>query len=73
MATMGLGGGLEGEACFKRKFRWLLFVENPSPLSGQSDAVTILPPQKGARPNISFKEMQVEHLTETLWYPSKHR
>jgi hypothetical protein len=43
-----------------------MFIPNVS-----SEGTNVLPPQKAARPNIAFKEMSVEHLTETLWFPSK--
>ncbi len=33
--------------------------------------IETLPPLKSARPNISFKEMEVQHLTETIYYPQK--
>lgn len=63
---MGLGGGLQGNSCIKTKNRWLFFIPNVA-----SEGVYALPPKTAARPNIAFKEMQVEHLTETLFYPSK--
>lgn len=50
----------------KRKFRWLFKIENMT--TGNIDA---LPCMKAARPKITFKEMQAEHLNETISYPSK--
>lgn len=50
----------------KRKFRWMFTIE---PYIG--DSVSMLPPHKSARPNISFKEYQVEHLNETIYFPGK--
>lgn len=64
---MGLGG--IGESCFKRKFRWLMTIDGVAGDPGTG--INILPPVKSARPNVAFKEMAVEHLTETLYYPSK--
>lgn len=63
---MSLDFGLEADACFKRPFRWLFFVKDVS-----ASGVDALPPQKAARPVLAFKETQVEHLTETLYYPAK--
>lgn len=50
----------------KRRFRWLFTV---APYIGKE--VSMLPPLKGARPNVSFKEYQAEHLNETIYFPGK--
>lgn len=50
----------------KRKFRWLFTI---TPFIG--DQVSMLPPSKGARPNLSFKEYSAEHLNETIYFPGK--
>lgn len=47
-------------------FRWMFSVQ---PYFGES--VSMLPPNKAARPNISFKEYQAEHLHETIYFPGK--
>lgn len=52
--------------CFKRKYRWLFKIPSVS-----ADGVNSLPPFKSARPNISFKEMEAQHLTETVYFPGK--
>lgn len=67
--TMGLGG-LAQDICFKRKFRWMLNIPDVAGDFASANA-EILPPLKSARPNVAFKEMQAEHLNETLFYPSK--
>lgn len=65
--NMGWDFGLEkGGICFKRKFRWLLRVPEVS-----ADGIRSLPPQKSARPSISFKEIEVQHLNETIYYPGR--
>lgn len=51
---------------FKRRFRWLFNIENIT--LGTNDA---LPCVKASRPKINFKEMQAEHLNETISYPAK--
>lgn len=67
MANMGLDYGLEKpNSCIKRKFRWLLKIPDIS-----ASGIKSLPPMKSARPNISFKEIQAEHLNETIYFPSK--
>jgi hypothetical protein len=66
---MGFDFGLENkETCFKRKFRWLLTIEG---ISADQNSVNSLPPLKSARPNISFKEMEVKHLIENVYYPAR--
>jgi len=65
--SMGFDFGLEDpNACFKRKNRWLFKIENVSALG-----VSSLPPSKAARPSLSFKEIEVQHLNETVYYPGK--
>jgi len=65
--TMGFDLGLSGgNTCFKRKFRWMLKLDG---ISGEG--VNALPPLRSARPSLSFKEMEVQHLNETIFYPSK--
>lgn len=66
---MSFAFGLDGErACFKRKFQWLLVIEN---VSADENSPTCLPPSKSARPNVSFKEIQAEHVNETIFMPGK--
>lgn len=67
---MGLLYGLEKNTnCFKRPSRWLL--EIPGVAADDTPSVDALPPEKGARPNISFKEMEVKHLIEDAYFPAK--
>lgn len=68
---MGLHFGLEmekSETC-KRQFRWLF--EIPGVAADNDPGVPALPPEKSARPNLSFKEMEVKHLIEDVYYPAK--
>jgi hypothetical protein len=65
--NMGFDFGLENpDACFKRKNRWLFKIESVS-----AEGVDTLPPSKSARPNISFKEIETQHLNETIFFPGK--
>ena len=67
---MGLQFGLEGDGKFcKRANRWLF--EIPEVCADDSPNVNALPPEKGARPTLSFKEMIVQHLIEDVYYPAK--
>ena len=61
------GLGLDDEStCFKRKFRWLFKIEDIS-----AKGINALAPHKSARPTITFKEIEAQHLTETIYYPGK--
>jgi len=65
--NMGLDFGLESQStCVKRRFRWLFKIPDVS-----ASGTNSLPPDKGARPSMSYKELQVEHLNETVFYPGK--
>jgi hypothetical protein len=67
--NMGLGKVGASDTCFKRKYRFLFRIND---ISGDtSDGVNALPPLKSARPSLSFKEMEAQHLNETIFYPSK--
>lgn len=67
---MGLQFGLEGKGKFcKRQHRWLFAI--PGVCSDNSPGVNALPPEKSARPNLSFKEMNVNHISEDVYYPAK--
>lgn len=64
---MGFDFGLaDPSACFKRKFRWLFMIPYIS-----ASGVNSLPPSKSARPSFSFKEMEAQHVAETVYFPSK--
>lgn len=68
MAKMGLGQ--LGNACVKRKFRWMFTIDDVCG-NGEDGTSPMLPPLKSARPNLSFKEMEIPHLTETVYRPSR--
>lgn len=52
-------------AC-KRKFRWLFKIDGVSGTGTQA-----LPPLKSARPSLSFREMEIKHLNENIYYPAR--
>jgi hypothetical protein len=66
MADMGLGKLGGNLLCLKRKFRWLLRIPD---ISG--DSYNVLPPEKSARPSLSFKEIEAQHLNETIYFAGK--
>lgn len=70
LTTMGFQFGLgDSETIFKRKNRWLFRIKGVS--AYDLDGVHSLPPSKAARPSISFKEIEAQHLTETVYFPGK--
>ncbi len=50
----------------KRKHRWAFSIQ---PYVGSQ--ANMLPPTKGARPNVSFNEYSAEHLNEKIYFPGK--
>jgi len=66
---MGFDFGLETKeysSCLKRTDRWLFKIPQIS-----ADKIESLPPLKSARPSISFKTMEIQHLNEIIYRPSK--
>lgn len=67
MPKMGLGYGLDSRtACAKRKFRWLFRIPEVS-----AEGIETLPPEKSARPSLTFKEAEAQHLNESIFLPVK--
>ena len=65
--TMGLSWGLQPATLTpKQTNRWLFGV--PDYITGNAPA---LPPRKGARPSISMRETEFQHLSESVWFPLK--
>jgi hypothetical protein len=73
MPKMGLQFGLEGNGKFcKRQFRWLFYIPDcVADETAQERGANALPPEKSARPSLSFKEMDVKHLNEDVYYAAK--
>jgi len=61
---MGVLGG--GDVCFKRKFRWMFRVDGVI-----GEGANMLPPDKGARPSLNFKEIDAQHLNEVIYFAGK--
>jgi hypothetical protein len=67
--SMGFQFGLDSKFVPKQKFRWLFQISGISALdTGISKA---LPPRRSARPTLGWKEQEVNHLTETVYFPLK--
>lgn len=65
--NMGFESGLNSQTTdFKRKFRWTFSIPEIS-----DEAISALPPSKAARPSFSFKEIEAQHLNETVYFPGK--
>ena len=67
MANMGLGALAAPETIFKRRFRWMFTIDGVCGDRG----IDVLPPLKGARPNLAFKNIEVPHLIENVYLPGK--
>lgn len=65
---MGLSAGFS--RCIKRKFRWLFKIDGITENPGSS-SVNALPHERSARPSFNFKEMEVQHMFETFYFPAK--
>lgn len=63
---MGLGVLGGGDVCFKRKFRWMFNVTGCI-----GEEANMLPPDKGSRPSLNFKEIEAQHLNETIYFAGK--
>lgn len=63
-------GMWNSDVVMKRNFRWLFSVTNliRTPEGSYLDAK---PPLKSQRPNLSFKEIPLEHQSETIYMPGK--
>jgi hypothetical protein len=69
MADMGLGTLGNRDTIFKMRYRWLFEIDTFS--QGENGSLPALPPKTGHRPNITFNEVKVEHLIETVHFPMK--
>lgn len=69
--NMGLGRVGFADTCFKRKYRFLFKIDGVSGDGFEGTGIETLPPSKSARPSLSFKEMDAQHLNETIYFPSK--
>jgi hypothetical protein len=61
--------------CLKRKFRFLFEIDNITSIYNGTpdfgDVTKMMPPDRGARPSLSIKEIEATHLNETIYYPGR--
>ena len=70
MAKMGLKYGLESGLYCKKKFRWEFSIPEVV-ADGANSGISTLPPEKGARPQLAFKDGEVRHISEDVFVPLK--
>lgn len=63
---MAMGNLANQDVVFKRRFRWMLTISGVA-----GDGMTVLPPLRGARPDLEFKDIEVPHLIEDVYLPGK--
>jgi len=64
--NMGIGVLGGADVCIKRKFRWMFYIDNVV-----GEGMNMLPPDKAGRPSLSFKEIEAQHLNETIYFAGK--
>jgi len=62
---MGIGGLID--VTFKRKFRWTFSID--SIIDDYDNGIDVLPPQKGGRPQLAWKEIESQHVVENVYFP----
>ena len=63
---LGLAYGSNLHLC-KKKWRWMFTIPD---VCGNT-SVNILAPQKSARPDLRWKEINIQHLNEEVFFPGK--
>lgn len=63
-------GMWNSDLVFKRNFRWLFSLDNIIRVP-EGSTLDAKPPSKAQRPNLSFKEIPLEHQSETVYMPGK--
>ena len=64
--SMGIGGNIKNLKGAKRRNRWMFSYPDVAGVKAEA-----LPPKSSARPGLSFKEVEFQHLNESIWYPMK--
>jgi hypothetical protein len=72
---MGLGDSKTKSQICKRKNRWLFKIPGVCSDNSKSDiynnAIDALPPKTSARPDVKWKEISIQHLSEQVYFPGK--
>ena len=67
-----MGIGFASQVLFKRQNRFIMYIPGIThTLTGQRAISKALVEEKSARPNISFKEIEVPHLIETIYFAGR--
>ena len=67
-----MGIGFASQVLFKRQNRFIMYIPGIThTLTGQRAISKALVEEKSARPNISFKEVEVPHLIETIYFAGR--
>ena len=70
-----MGIDFAAQVYFKRQNRFLMYIPGVTHASAGLSTTRILQKvlveEKSARPNISFKEIEVSHLVETIYFPGR--
>lgn len=68
--NMGMGRLVSETTIFKRKFRWKLTIDEIAGITTE-DGIDALVPFKSARPDVEFKDIEVQHVIEDVFLPGK--
>lgn len=70
MANMGIG--FASQVLFKRQNRFIMYIPGIThTVTGQRSISKVMVEEKSSRPNISFKEIEVPHLIETIYFAGR--
>jgi hypothetical protein len=70
MANMGIG--FASQVLFKRQNRFIMYIPGIThTVTGQRAISKVMVEEKSSRPNISFKEIEVPHLIETIYFAGR--
>jgi phage tail-like protein len=70
MANMGINWYTK-DTILKRKFRWVFSIIDVTNVDSAKGSANALPPLKSNRPILEFREMEVQHLNEIVYFPAK--
>jgi hypothetical protein len=68
MTRINMGLGTSNLLLCKKRWRWLFVIPD---VCGLNNGVSTLPPSKSARPDLKWKEMNIQHLSEEVFFPGK--
>lgn len=67
-----MGIGFASQVLFKRQNRFIMYIPGIThTVTGQRAISKVMVEEKSSRPNISFKEIEVPHLIETIYFAGR--